>query len=84
MAVQVSGPADYTVTGLKLLRGTVSYYHFVVQLPAMFYDQVTVGFTVSPMLGVQQLHAAQAKSLSWLASLIEYSGNTDHVWCRVT
>ena len=35
------------MTALKLLRGTVSYYHLVIQLPASFFDQVTVSFVVS-------------------------------------
>ena len=45
--IQVSGPVGATVTALKLLRGTISYYHLVVQLPATFYGQTTVAFVVS-------------------------------------
>lgn len=44
--LQISGPASATVAGLKLLRGTVSYYQAVVQLPANFWGQATVSFTV--------------------------------------
>jgi hypothetical protein len=43
----VSGPSGATVTALKLLQGTVSYYHLVIQLPATFLGQVTVSFVVS-------------------------------------
>ena len=39
----VSGPASgASVTGVKLLRGTSSYYHAAISLPAAYYGQVTV------------------------------------------
>lgn len=44
----VSGPSGATVSGLKLLRGTNTYYHFVVNLPGTYYDSVTVSLSVSP------------------------------------
>ena len=43
----VSGPSGATVSGLKLLRGTNTYYHFVVNLPGIYYDSVTVSLSVS-------------------------------------
>lgn len=43
---QVSGPSSASITALKLLRGTVSYYQLVVQLPAGYFGQITVSFVV--------------------------------------
>lgn len=43
---KVTGPATSTVTALKLLRGTSSYYHLLVQLPAGYLGTVTVSFVV--------------------------------------
>ena len=47
----VSGPpSGAAVTGVKLLRGTSTYYHAAVSLPAAYYGQVTVALAVrSPL-----------------------------------
>ncbi len=42
----ISGPSGATVSGLKLLRGTNTYYHFTVNLPGTYYDAVTVNLQV--------------------------------------
>ena len=42
----ISGPSGATVSGLKLLRGTNTYYHFTVTLPGTYYDAVTVSLQV--------------------------------------
>ena len=43
----VSGPASgASVTGVKLLRGTSSYYHAAISLPSAYYGQVTVSLKV--------------------------------------
>ncbi len=42
----ISGPSGATVSGLKLLRGTNTYYHFTVNLPGTYYDAVTVSLQV--------------------------------------
>lgn len=42
----ISGPSGATISGLKLLRGTNTFYHLVVQLPGTYYDGVTVSLTV--------------------------------------
>ena len=39
LALQVSGPIGASIAALKLLSGTISYYHLVIQLPATFYGQ---------------------------------------------
>ena len=41
------GPSAAPIVALKLLPGTVSYYHLIVQLPGDFYGQSTVSFVVS-------------------------------------
>ena len=46
--LKVSGPTSTSVTGLKLLQGTPSYYHAVVVIAASYTGQVTVTFSVSP------------------------------------
>ena len=43
----ISGPSGASVSGLKLLRGTNTYYHFTVNLPGTYYDAVTVNLQVS-------------------------------------
>ena len=45
---KVSGPTSTSVTGLKLLQGTSSYYHALVVIAATYTGQVTVTFSVSP------------------------------------
>ena len=45
---KVSGPTSTSVTGLKLLQGTSSYYHAIVVIAATYTGQVTVAFSVSP------------------------------------
>ena len=45
---KVSGPTSTSVTGLKLLQGTSSYYHALVVIAASYTGQVTVTFSVSP------------------------------------
>ena len=42
----ISGPSGATVSGLRLLRGTNTYYHFTVNLPGNYYDAVTVNLQV--------------------------------------
>lgn len=42
----ISGPSGATISGLKLLRGTNTYYHLVVNLPGTYYDSVTVSLSV--------------------------------------
>ena len=49
----VSGPSGATIQGLKLLRGTTTYYHFTVSLPGDYFDAVTVSLRVRAHL----LHA---------------------------
>ena len=44
---KVSGPTSTSVTGLKLLQGTSSYYHALVVIAASYTGQVTVTFSVS-------------------------------------
>ncbi len=44
---KVSGPATASVAALKLLRGTSSYYHLLVNLPADYTGSVSIIFTVS-------------------------------------
>lgn len=43
----VSGPSGATISGLKLFRGTTTFYHLVVNLPGTYYDSVTVSLAVS-------------------------------------
>ena len=43
----ISGPSGATVSGLKLIRGTATYYHFVVHLPGEFSESATVSLVVS-------------------------------------
>ena len=44
----VVGPATgASVAGVKLVQGTTSYYHAVVNLPASYYGRVQVTMTVS-------------------------------------
>ena len=45
--LKVSGPTSTSVTGLKLLQGTSSYYHALVVIAATYTGQVTVTFSVS-------------------------------------
>ena len=42
----ISGPSGATVSVLKLLRGTNTYYHFTVNLTGTYYDAVTVSLQV--------------------------------------
>jgi hypothetical protein len=42
---QVSGPVGPTISGLKLVRGTNSYYHLTVNVPGNYYGGVTVTVT---------------------------------------
>ena len=42
----VSGPAGAAVTALKLLHGTTSYYHLLVNVPGAYSGQVTLSYTV--------------------------------------
>ncbi|EIE20927.1 hypothetical protein COCSUDRAFT_54280 [Coccomyxa subellipsoidea C-169] len=42
---KVSGPATASVAALKLLRGTSSYYHLLVNLPADYTGSVSITFT---------------------------------------
>ena len=44
---KVSGPPSASVGALKLLRGTSSYYHLLVNLPADYTGPVSIAFTVS-------------------------------------
>lgn len=46
--VQVSGPPNASVTALKLLQGTSSYYHLLIFMTASYTGKVTVTFSVSP------------------------------------
>ncbi|KAK9835176.1 hypothetical protein WJX81_003674 [Elliptochloris bilobata] len=39
---RIDGPPAATVTALKLLRGTSSYYHVLLTLPAAYYGSVTL------------------------------------------
>lgn len=43
----VAGPAGAAVTALKLLHGTASYYHLLLQLPGAYAGQVTLSYVVS-------------------------------------
>ena len=45
----VSGPSvtGSIISGLKLLRGTTTYYHLTVNLPGNYYDGITVSMKVS-------------------------------------
>ena len=43
---RIDGPAAATVTALKLLRGTNSYYHVLLTLPPAYYGAVTVNLVV--------------------------------------
>lgn len=43
---KVSGPSTASVGALKLLRGTSSYYHLLVNLPADYTGAVSIAFTV--------------------------------------
>lgn len=43
---RIDGPAAATVTALKLLRGTNSYYHILLALPPAYYGAVTVNLVV--------------------------------------
>ena len=45
----ISGPTGATVSGLRLLRGTNTYYHFTVNLPGDYYDATTVNLQVHPL-----------------------------------
>ena len=43
----VSGPASgASVTGVKLVRGTATYYHAAISLPTSYYGLVTVSLKV--------------------------------------
>lgn len=44
---KIMGPASASVGALKLLRGTSSYYHLLLQLPGDYTGPVSVTFTVS-------------------------------------
>ena len=47
----VSGPATgASVAGVKLVQGTSTYYHAVVNLPASYYGSVQVALSVSPCM----------------------------------
>lgn len=68
--LQVSGPVGASIAALKLLRGTVSYYHLVIQLPASFLGQATVSFVVylcqRPYQDLQDIqHSQFASKMVW-------------------
>ena len=52
----VSGPSATAsiISGLKLLRGTNTYYHLTVNLPGSYYGGVTVSLQVSFAILAQQ------------------------------
>jgi hypothetical protein len=43
---KVTGPNTSSITALKLLQGTSSYYHLLLQLPSDYTGIVTVTYTV--------------------------------------
>lgn len=48
-SLEIAGPSGATISGLKLLRGTNTFYHFVVNLPGIYYDIVTVNLEVNSL-----------------------------------
>lgn len=47
-SLSVAGPATgASIAGVKLMPGTTTYYHAVVNLPAAYWGTVSVSFTVS-------------------------------------
>ena len=46
-SLKIVGPSGANISGLKLIRGTNTFYHFVVNLPGIYYDTVTVNLEVN-------------------------------------
>jgi hypothetical protein len=44
--LSIAGPAGASLSALKLLHGTLSYYHVLLDVPASYSGPVSISFTV--------------------------------------
>ena len=80
-AFTVTGPASGAqVSGVKLLRGTSTYYHAAVSLPPSYYGQVQVSLAVRPCLH-DLLPVLTARPTTAKHSQAEALPSRSSAWC---